>query len=161
MILQKCSYTSHLLHEQTQSKNGLYCLCKSRECKGIITFAFRTKWAKSFKCRNCTTFATPLYVIQMYTFTTHLLRAIILYKCVLLHYICLHKQTAGKSGHYRLCTYCKHRAKHEICFEANLVEVKQMRSLRHLCYRFATRENPFFRPVYRICRYPLRQIERF
>ena len=147
MILQKCSYTSHLLHEQTQSKNGLYCLCKSRECKGNVTFAFRTKWAKSCKCRNCTTFATPLYVIQMYTFTTHLLRAIILYKCVLLHYICLHKQTAGKNGLYRLCTYCKHRAKHEICFEANLVEVKQMRSLRHLCYRFATRENPFFRPV--------------
>ena len=43
--------------------------------------------------------------------------------------------------------HCKHRAKHEICFEANLVEVKQMRSLRHLCYKFATRENPFFRPV--------------
>ena len=78
----------------------------------------------------------------MYTFATHLLRAKISYKCILLRYICLFKQTAGKSGHYRLCSYSKHHAKHEICFEANLVEVKQMRSLRHLCYRFATRENP-------------------
>ena len=86
-------------------------------------------------------------MVQMYTFATHFLRAKILYKFVLSHYICLHKQTAGKSGHYRRCTYSKHRAKHEICFEANLVKVKKMRSLRHLCYTFATRENPFFRPV--------------
>ena len=50
----------------------------------------------------------------MYTFATHFLCAKIVYKCVLLLYICLHKQTAGKCGHYRRCTYSKHRAKHEI-----------------------------------------------
>ena len=53
VILQMCSCTLHLLHEQTRSKNGFYRLYMS-------------------KCGNCTIFATPLFVVQKCILSPHI-----------------------------------------------------------------------------------------
>ena len=47
---------------------------------------------------NCSTFATPLFVVQMYTFASHLLFVKILYKYVNLHYICLFSKQQVKAA---------------------------------------------------------------
>lgn len=147
LLLQMCSYTLYLLHVQTPSKNSLYRLCTSSDCKANMAFAFRANVIKVVQIQKLPhicyptvcgtnvyfryTFTARVNTSQMCPFTSHL----------------PYQQTASKSGHYRLCTYSKHCGKHEICFEANLVKGEQMRSLRHLCHRSATRENPIFRPV--------------
>ena len=110
IILQMCSCTLHLLHDQTRSKNVLYRLYMSSEYRENMTFAFREKMCKVVQMWKLHHICYPLLMVQMYTFATHFLCAKILYKCVLLHYICLHKQTVGKCGHYRRCTYSKHCA---------------------------------------------------
>ena len=76
------------LHEQTRSKNGLYRLCMSSECKEIKTFAFRAKKSKVVQMQKLhhicypTVYGTNLYfrhtfttrenTLQMCSFTSHL-----------------------------------------------------------------------------------------
>ena len=87
-ILQICSYTLHLLHEQIQSKNGLYRLCISSESKENMTIAFGAKMSKVVQMYSlphicystvCSTnvyfrhtFTASENTFQMCSFTLHL-----------------------------------------------------------------------------------------